>query len=245
MRTRLYTFLLAVPAFVLDASFASVMAQTPTERPTITVTDFDHGTVAAHIAGDKRTRKKLEKMGVRDGESFASALGTGAADLIVEKLLARGVYRVLERKQLAAIRQEQELAGDTAVTSAPRMRRAQYIVGGSVTRLGFQDKQFGGAAGSLVSGVYGLGARKNFTDVHLTARIIDTETGEIVASFTGEGRSEKGWGLIVFGAGDWGLGGAGGGTSNFRESAIGEATERAALSIVEQIVALRQAQTPN
>lgn len=233
----------AAPSAVPEVE-AVVSAPVAADRPTITVTDFDYGTVAAQIAGDKKTRKRLEKMGIKDGAGFAAAMGVGAADLIVEKLLATGAYRVLERKQLTAVEHEQRLAdGAEPSGAAPRrLTRARYIVSGSVTRLGFEEKNLGGAAGTAASfALYGLGAKKNRTEVHLTARVIDTETGEIIASFTGEGESSKGWGLTVFGIGSGGFGGATAGSSNIRESAIGEATERAAESISERIVATRPA----
>jgi len=219
-------------------------APVPPDRPTITVTDFEYGTVAAQIAHDRRTRRQLERMGIRDGQAFAAAMGVGAADLIVEKLLETGGFRVLERKQLAAVTQEQQIGdGAAAVTEGPaRVVRARYIVSGSVTRVGFEERHFGGAAGRIASiGLYGLGAKRNTTEVFLTARVIDTETGEIIASFTGEGLSTKGWGLTLFGIGGWGLGGATAGSSNIRESAIGEATERAAQQIADQILQTRTA----
>lgn len=239
MKTSELVFALTVVAGLV-ASPAMAICQADTTRPTITVTDFDYGTVAAQIAGDKKTRKRLEKMGIRDAAGFAEAMGVGAADLIVEKLLATGTFRVLERKQLAAVEHEQRLADgpDPAVDVRRRVTRARYIVSGSVTRLGFEEKTLGGAAGTAASfALYGLGAKKNRTEVHLTARVIDTETGEIIASFTGEGESGKGWGLTVFGIGGGGFGGATAGSSSIRESAIGEATERAAQSITERIVA--------
>lgn len=244
MLARLCVIALLGCGLLLDGAGNPAQGQSPTDRPAVTVTDFDYGTVAAQIASDKKTRKRLEKMGIRDVGELASALGVGAADLIVEKLLATGEFRVLERKQLAAIEQEQRLGEPDTALAEPRSRipRARYLVSGSVTRLGFEEKSLGGAAGQLASEIalYGLGAKKNRTEVHLTARIIDTETGEIVASFTGTGESRKGWGLTVFGMGGGGFGGATAGTSNIRESAIGEATDRAAQNVVERIVQLRE-----
>ncbi len=223
---------------------SSVDAQVPANRPTITVTDFDFGTVASQIAGDKDTRKRLEKMGVRDHQGFAAQLGVGASDLIVERLIETGAFRVLERKQLAAIDQEhkistdsQAIASPTSTSTAAPLIRARYIVTGSVTRLGFETKHLGGLVGRVAGPafLYGLGAKKQLTEVHLTARVVDTQTGEIVASFTGEGLSDKGWGITVFGMGGWGMGGGKAGSSGVQETAIGEATSIAARNIVERI----------
>lgn len=237
IRSLLAALVLAPAALVAqDASPAAA------SRPSITVGAFEYGTVAAQIASDRATRRRLEKMGIRDGANFAEALGLGATDLIVEELVKSGAFRVLERRELDAIRQEQSIMPDSITSASPiRIARARYIVSGSVTRLGFEEKHLGGMAGRLASAtvLYGLGGKKNTTQVNLTARIIDAETGEIVASFTGEGISTKGWGLTVFGMGGWGLGGAKMGTDNVRESAIGEATAEAAASIAERIGQLR------
>lgn len=221
---------------------AAIFAQEQPSRPSITVGAFEYGTVAAQIASDRATRRRLEKMGIRDGANFAEALGVGAADLIIEELMKTGMFRVLERRQLDAIRQEQSIQPDSITSASPtRVARARYIVSGSVTRLGFEEKHLGGLAGRLVSStvLYGLGGKKNNTFVNLTARVIDTETGEIIASFTGEGKSSKGWGVTMFGMGGWGLGGAKMGSDNARESAIGEATAEAAAGIAERIGQLR------
>lgn len=235
----------AVAAILFNVVLSgSAQAQVQANRPTITVTDFDFGTVASQIAGDKDTRKRLEKMGVRDHQGFAAQLGVGAADLIVERLIETGAFRVLERKQLAAITQEQKISSDslglTGAASAAtgvNITRARYIVTGSVTRLGFETKHLGGLVGRMAGPafLYGLGAKKQLTEVHLTARVVDTQTGEIVASFTGEGLSDKGWGITVFGIGGWGLGGGKVGSSDVQETAIGEATSIAARNIVERI----------
>ncbi len=237
IRSLLAALVLAPAALVAqDASPAAA------SRPSITVGAFEYGTVAAQIASDRATRRRLEKMGIRDGANFAEALGIGAADLIIEELMKTGAFRVLERRQLDAIRQEQSIQPDSITSASPtRVARARYIISGSVTRLGFEEKHLGGLAGRAASTVflYGLGGKKSSTYVNLTARVIDAETGEIVASFTGEGISTKGWGVTMFGMGGWGLGGAKMGTDNVRESAIGEATAEAAARIAARIAELR------
>lgn len=223
-------------------STAAQVAEQPAARPSITVGAFEYGTVAAQIATDKRTRRQLEKMGMRDGAHFAEALGVGAADLIIEELMKTGAFRVLERRQLDAVKQEQSIQPDSITSASPtRVARARYIVSGSVTRLGFEEKHLGGLAGRVASAsfLYGLGGKKSSTFVNLTARVIDAETGEIVASFTGEGTSSKGWGITLFGMGGWGLGGAKVGTDNVRETAIGEATAEAAAAIAAKISGMR------
>src|SRR5688500_1860106 len=136
---------------VLILAPAAVFAQDTAGRPSITVGAFEYGTVAAQIANDRNTRRRLERMGIRDA-SFAEALGVGAADLIIEELLKTGAFRVLERRELDAIKQEQSIQPDSITSASPtRVARARYIITGSVTRLGFEEKHAGGLAGRLAS----------------------------------------------------------------------------------------------
>lgn len=241
----------AVLFAVLIASRAAAAQEAPS-RPVITVGDFEYGTVASQFSEDRNTRKQLAKLGIRDSQGLAAALGVGATDMLVQKLLAGGEFRLVERKNLSSIRQEQGIAspaqdsaaaiGDSSASApASRFLRARYIISGSVTRLGFEDKQLGGAAGQLASNVFllGLNVKQKKTEVHLTARLIDIETGEIIASFTGKGESRRGGGLSVGGMGSWGLGGGSGKTENIRETAIGEATDRAATKLAELIAQSR------
>jgi len=237
--------LVSVTAVVFTISTSPVSAQAPiADRPSITVTSFDYGTVAAQISGDGRTRSRLGRMGVRDGAAFAEALGTGAADLVVEKLVESDRFRVFERNQLDAIRREQTFAGDNNAAMPP----ARYVVTGAVTRLGLNDHEVGGMGGGAATGMLLarwlgpfalLGVKESSTTVHLTARVVDTRTGEIIGSFTGEGASKKRWGVNVLGVGRGGFGGARAEDKNFRETAVGEATTQAAEAIAEQVVALR------
>jgi hypothetical protein len=62
-----------------------------------------------------------------------------------------------------------------------------------------------------------------------------------VASVSGEGVSKKGGGLRVAGIGSNGFGGGDVSASNFRATAIGEATERAVSDLAGKLVERRAA----
>jgi len=216
------------------------------ERPSVTVTAFEYGTVASQLTDDDPARGRLERVGVRDTYAFAEALGTGAAALLVEKLVESDRFKVFERSQLEAVRREQQIDGD----GADRIARARYVITGSISRLGMNEKDVGGVASGIASamllgrlghlGHLGLiDAKQSSTTVHLTARVVDTRTGEIVGSFTEAGVSNKRWGVHLLGMGPGGLGGVRAVDSNFRETAVGEATARAAAAIAERVIALR------
>ena len=172
------------------------------------MTAFEYGAVVTQLGGDERTRRRMERAGVHDATVFAEALGTGAADLIVEKLVESERFRVFERKQLDAVRREQQIEDD----NGDGVARARYIITGSVSRLGLNDKDLGGLGGAFGRGALGtvgaLGVKFSSTTVHLTARVVDTRTGEIIGSFTGEGVSKKRWGISAGGIGAGGFGGA-------------------------------------
>jgi len=232
--------ILGIAAALFALPFAGGSAQVPFgDRPSITVTGFEYATVASQLTGDDRTRRRMEHIGVRDGAALAEALGMGAADLVVERLVASDRFRVFERKQLDAVKREQQLSAD----GDDEIARARYIVTGSVTRLGLNNKELGGIGGALGMGALGrigaIGAKSSSTTVHLTARVVDSRTGEIIGSFTGEGVSNKRWDVKAFGLGPGGFGGAKVLDSNFRETAVGEAATRAAAAIADQVVALR------
>ena len=190
------------------------------DKPALMVIGFESGTVSAQVK-DKRGFMAMITGRHGDSEKYDPAqLGIGIADMLIEKLLATGEFRLLERKPLDS-------------TS-----RAQFIVTGSVTRFGFEERNLGGFAANIATmGL--LSVKQHKTDVVLTARIINAATGEIIASMTSEGVSGKGGGIRVFGMGSNGAGGGDLSTSNFRSTAIGQATERAVAHLAEKIVEKR------
>src|SRR5688572_20634528 len=184
------------------------------KRPSVAVMDFDFGTVHEHWWGNYD-------------------IGKGMADQVVDALVNDGTFRVIERKKLDTVLAEQDFArSDRADPSAAKLSKVgkvlgvKYIIAGSITKFGGEEKTYGG--GGFAKGkLGGLGLKKAKTEVGLTARLIDTTTGEVLVSVKGLGESKKGGGLKV-GAGSWG-GGAGFsmGSSDYKNSAIGEAQEMA------------------
>jgi curli biogenesis system outer membrane secretion channel CsgG len=214
---------LAAGAAVL-ALAGGVTAQGKPKRVAVAVMDFDFGTVHYHWWGDYD-------------------IGKGMADQVVDELVNDGSYRVIERKKLDTILAEQDFAqSDRADPSAAKLSKVgkvlgvRYVISGSITKFGGEEKNYGG--GGLVKGkLGGLGLKKAKTEVTLTARMIDTTTGEIVASAKGNGVSNKGGGISVGAAGGGGGAGFHMGSSDYKESAIGEAQEAACKALVQILVA--------
>lgn len=192
----------------------SVEAQAKPKRMAVAVMDFDYGTL--------------------DNWWGQYDIGKGMADQVVDALVNDGTWRVIERKKLDTVLAEQDFSqSDRADPSAAKLSKlgkvlgVRYIIAGSITR--FSTEKRGG--GVRVKGI-GLGGGKAKTIVSLTARMIDTTTGEIMISAKGQGESNKG--------GDIGVstGGFGAGTNaqEWRESALGEAQERACTELVNQFL---------
>ena len=206
--------LLPVGAFA-QAKPAPAPAAPAAKRMSVAVMDFEYGTV--------------------DNWWGQYNIGKGMADQVVDALVNDGSFRVIERKKLDAVLAEQDFsASDRADPSAAKLSKLgkvlgiRYIIAGSITKFGTEQKQ--GAV--RVKGI-GVGGGKAKTEVFLTARLIDTTTGEIMLSTKGMGESKKGCGLALSKGGF----GVGGGSTEFKNSAIGEAQEAACNDLVAKLVA--------
>jgi curli biogenesis system outer membrane secretion channel CsgG len=199
-------------------------------RPTVAILDLDYGTL--HQWWD----------GTWD-------VGEGVADMIVDELVNDGSYRVIERKRLQAILAEQDFSNseraDPSAASVARIGKAagvKYLIVGSITKFGTETKDTKIGAGGWGGGRFGLGkvgTSKGKAVVALTVRIIDTSTGEIMASAKGEATSSRS-GLLLGGGGGGGGGGLIGGlemsSSDFRTTILGEATEAAVKDVSQKLI---------
>jgi curli biogenesis system outer membrane secretion channel CsgG len=201
-------------------------------RPTIAVLSFDYGTVQHWWSG-------------------TWDIGEGISDLIVDELVNDGSYRVIERKRLDAVLAEQNFSNseraDPSAKTMVQLGKAlgvKYLVVGSITKFGTEQssKSFSGGGFGSAYGVGNIGTSKGKANVAIAARIIDTTTGEIMASAKGDGTSKRS-GLLLGGAGG-GSGGAGFGnisfgSSDFRDTILGEATEMAVKATSTKLVAAK------
>jgi len=222
MKGKLFLGLAAVAALGLLGGVAD--AQDRSKRVAVAIMDFEYGTVGYHWWGQYD-------------------IGKGMADQVVDALLEDGTFRVIERKKLDTVLAEQDFShSDRADPSAAKLSKlgkvlgVRYIIAGSITKFGGEEKSYGG--GGLLKGkLGGLGLKKAKTEVTLTARMIDTTTGEILLSAKGEGESKKGGGLKVGALGGGGGAGFSMSSSDYKASAIGEAQELATKDLVAKIVA--------
>jgi curli biogenesis system outer membrane secretion channel CsgG len=120
----------------------------------------------------------------------------GVSDLLTNKLVENGQYTLIERSRIAEILFEQDLgqSGRISPSTAAEVGRllgADAVVIGSITRFNFEDN--GGSVSIL--GIGGGGDSRGAV-VELTARLVNTTTGEIMATASGSGAANRGGGRI-------------------------------------------------
>ncbi len=216
---------------VLTLATAPFAAGQQAPKKRIAVLDFDYATVQSGTAA-------------LFGQNVD--VGKGIADLLVERFVKDGVYSVIERKALDKILSEQNFsnsdrADSTSAAKIGKILGVSAILVGSITQFGRDDKStnlggLGGVGGRF--GLGGVGKKESKASVAITARLVNVDTGEIVAVSTGKGESKRS-GASLLGAGGGG-GKIGAGTydmssSNFGATILGEATMTAVSQVAEEI----------
>ncbi len=225
--SRKFRVFLACMAFTFFVGFAYAQDATPTAAPAakkrVAVMSFDYGTVHSNVAAIFGSDQDI---------------GKGITDLLVQKLVQDGKYSVIERSALDKILSEQNFSNSDRAdaTSAAKIGKVlgvDAIIIGSITQFGRDDKHTnvgGGGYSGWTHGIGGVGVSKAKAIVGVSARLVNVNTGEILAAVTGMGESERG-GTSLLGGGGSGWSGGGGsldmGSSNFGNTILGEATRKA------------------
>ena len=168
-------------------------------------------------------------------------IGKGIADMVVTNLVRDGTYSVVERKQLDRILAEQNFQVSDRVNPATAARIVKIlgvnaIVIGTITQFGFETKKIGAGGFGRRFGLGKIGKKKSKATVVVDARLVDTQTAEILAVASRKGMSQRG-GMELLGQGSGGGGNVDMNTGNFQETIIGEATRQAVDEITRQLVA--------
>ncbi|MDJ0724149.1 MAG: CsgG/HfaB family protein [Prochloraceae cyanobacterium] len=131
-------------------------------KPRIAVLDFDYSSVNTPYVYDfSRSR--------------------GVSDILVNRLVRTGKYRVIERSQIDAILREQNLGASGRVNASTaaqigKLLGVERMIIGSVTQFNVEKKRSGVSAFG-----FGGSSQRAEATVQLNVRVIDTDTGEIVA----------------------------------------------------------------
>ncbi len=171
----------------------------------------------------------------------------GLTAILTDVLIEDGRFVVVERMALSSIQTEQQLGqggSSTAETAAQgsRLIGASLLVKGAITKYnpeaGGGGLKIGGPGGRLLG--LGAGVRTRKTTVSVSLRVIDTTTGQVIATVNAEGiASAREADAGVLNNRD----GSTIGASAFRGTSLGKAVEDAILKAVGQIV-LDQSSSP-
>jgi curli biogenesis system outer membrane secretion channel CsgG len=205
---------------------------TAQRKPRIAILDFDYGTVQTASSAMFGTNVDV---------------GKGIVDLLVTGLVKDGSYSVIERKALDKILAEQNFSNSDRANPASaakigKMLGVDAIVEGSITEFGNETKKtnLGGGGGNWHGfGVGGLGHSNSKANVAITARVINIDTGEIMAVADGTGQSSRSSTSMLGSGGNWsgwGGGHADFGSSDFQQTIIGEATKAAVDQLTTNLV---------
>jgi curli biogenesis system outer membrane secretion channel CsgG len=229
-------FAAAVLALLTTTWVSSAMAQTapaPVRKKRVAIFDFDYATVHG---------------GVTAIFGQEVDIGKGISDLLVKYLVKDGSYSVIERKAMDKILAEQNFsnsdrANPNSAAKIGKLLGVDAIIVGSITQFGNDTKNTGIGGGGGGLGGFGLGGFKHSKSkaiVAVDARIVDIDTGEILAVAEGKGESSRESTSLTGGGGNWHGFGAGGvdfGSSDFQNTIIGEAVKAAVETMSTGVIA--------
>jgi len=164
-------------------------------------------------------------------------LGDGFTTIMTDVLNETGKFIVLgDTEMRGAALNEQDFAatgrtaGGKKAPKIGRMTPAQLLVRGSITHV----QETGGGKGGLGFKGIRLGGSKAKAEVNITMYLVDSETGQVVASQKVVGKSGKGG--IGIGYHGSALGGLTGDLSGFKKDNVGKACENAVAQGVEFLI---------
>jgi curli biogenesis system outer membrane secretion channel CsgG len=220
----------AVSVLVLGSLISTASAQ---KKKRVAVLNFDYGTVTSSVSAVFGTNVDV---------------GKGISDLLVQQMVTDAKYSLIERNAIDKILGEQNFANSDRVDASTAAKIGKIlgvdaVVMGTITQFGRDDqsKTYGGAAVAGVTSKFGIGGvqkKEAKAVVGVTARMVDTTTGEILAAVTGTGQStRKGTSLVGAGGGGYNAAGAGYDMSskNFGDTILGEAVHQAVTQVATQL----------
>jgi len=127
------------------------------------------------------------------GDKGPGNIGSAMTEQLTTALVNTGRFVVLERKALADVQQEQQLAqsGQVNPATAPQpgmLIGAEWLITAAITEYESKSSR---SIGGLVLGNLGLGGRKSTAKVVMDVRIIDATTGEVLDSVKASGDAKS------------------------------------------------------
>jgi curli biogenesis system outer membrane secretion channel CsgG len=188
--------------------------------------------VAQETAGGLRYTITVTKFENRAGWHGQWDIGDAWGTVMTDMLNQTGKFIVLgETDMRGAALDEQDFAasgrtaGGNKAPATGQMTPAQLLVKGAITHV--QDKTAGGGGGVRIKG-FKVGGGGGKGEVNATIYIVDSTTGQVMASTNVVGTSKKKAMNVGYATGDWGadLGG-------FKNDNVGKAVQAAVVEAVE------------
>jgi curli biogenesis system outer membrane secretion channel CsgG len=214
---------------------AGAQAASSERKPRIAIVDFDYATVHTGVSAIFGTNVDV---------------GKGIGDLLVTYLVKDGTYSVIERAALDKILAEQNFsnsdrADPSSAAKIGRLLGVDAILVGSITQFGNDTRNTGVGGVGAAAGRLGLGGvrqKQSKAIVGLNARLVNVDTGEILAATESLGESQRTSTSLTGAGGSWRGFGAGNvdfGSSDFQNTIIGEAVKQAVEKMSGSVVAER------
>lgn len=122
---------------------------------------------------------------------WRGGVGNDLAGMLSNELASTGKFRVVERKKLQGVIDEQDLSSAGRVSKATRVKSgkltgAKYLVYATVTS--YEENVKGGRGGISFRGI-NVGGKKSDAYIAVDLRVVDTTTGDISFARTVEARA--------------------------------------------------------
>ena len=163
---------------------------------------------------------------------WSSGVGRELQDMLIAELAAMKSFKVLERKELDAVMDEQDLGASGRINKDTRSKvgnitGAQYLVAATVSAFeGNTSKTGGGLSFKGIS----IGGKKAKAYIAVDLKVIDVETGEIADVRTVEATSKSGG--LSLGLHKWGVGGS---LAKEKKTPTGKAIRACIMEIAEYL----------
>jgi curli biogenesis system outer membrane secretion channel CsgG len=222
----------AVLALLLCGVVSTAQAQAPKQKRRVAVLNFEYGTVSSSVAQIFGTNVDI---------------GKGICDILVDRLVTGGVYSVIERKALDKVLAEQNMSNSdrfdsNSAAKIGKLLGVEGIIVGSITQFGRDDSSvnaggIGQKYGSKI-GLGNIGKKSSKAVVQISARMISVDTAEVLTVAQGKGESTRSGLDLAGGAGGrsgFGAGGLDMRSSNFANTILGEAVNKAVTEMASKL----------
>lgn len=201
---RVAKIIAGISLFIVTAAFAA-------DRPSLGVAEFKNETHASWWSSD---------------------VGSDLAGMLTNELAATEKFRVVERKKLSNVLDEQDLAASGRIEKSTgakigKLTGARYLVFATVTAF---DSHTAGTGGGLSFRGIGIGGKKEDAYIAVDLRVVDTTTGEVEYTRTVEGRASS-YGM----AGSVYRGGFGGSLGKYENTPTGKAIRACVIEISDYL----------